>query len=83
MPDLLVVDVHMPNMNGYEFVAAVKADQATREIPVVFLTSDQDVEAVAENALRVGAAGYLTKPVTADRFIEFVAGIAPSMAGVR
>lgn len=82
-PDLLIVDVHMPFMNGYEFVAALKADAATRHIPAVFLTSDQDIETVAEKSLRVGAATYLNKPISADRLLEMVAGIVPSAAGVR
>src|SRR5688572_13188366 len=39
-PDLMIVDVEMPFMTGYEFVAAVKADPATRDTPIVFLTTD-------------------------------------------
>lgn len=42
-PDLLIVDVQMPYMNGYEFVAAVKSDPETENIPVLFLTNDEDV----------------------------------------
>ena len=68
-PDLVIVDVQMPYMDGYEFVAAMKGDPATRDIPVVFLTTDDNV---AAHASRLGAAAYLHKPVTADRLLEVV-----------
>lgn len=68
-PDLLIIDVQMPYMNGYEFVGALKSDPQTRDIPVVFLTTDDNV---ASQAKRLGAAAYLQKPLTADRLIEVV-----------
>ena len=68
-PDLLIVDVQMPYMNGYEFVEALKGDPETRDIPVVFLTTDDNV---ASQAKKLGAAAYLQKPVTADRLLEVV-----------
>lgn len=68
-PDLVIVDVQMPYMNGYEFVGAMKSDPATRDIPVVFLTTDDNV---ASQANRLGAAAYLHKPVMADRLLEVV-----------
>jgi two-component system chemotaxis response regulator CheY len=68
-PDLLIVDVQMPYMNGYEFVAALKSDADTREIPVIFLTTDDQV---AEHARKLGAAAYLNKPVTADHLLQVV-----------
>jgi CheY-like chemotaxis protein len=69
-PDLVIVDVEMPYMNGYEFVAALKADPETKDIPIVFLTSRDDV---ADQARILGAAAYLTKPVVATRLLEVVA----------
>ena len=69
-PDLIIADVGMPHMDGYELVAALKADSATREIPVVFLTSREDV---ADYAKQLGAVAYLHKPVLADRLLEIVA----------
>lgn len=67
---LIVCDVEMPYMSGYEFVAALKADPATRGIPVVFLTKD---DAVADHAQRLGAAAYLNKPVMVDELLRVVA----------
>ena len=74
-PDLIVADVGMPYMDGFELVAALKADSATRDIPVVFLTSREDV---ADYAKELGAVAYLHKPVLADRLVEIVALFVPA-----
>jgi CheY-like chemotaxis protein len=76
-PDLLIVDVQMPYMNGYEFVAALKGDPTTSNIPVVFLTTDENV---AEHARKLGASAYLNKPVRADKLLEVV-GLFVERAG--
>lgn len=68
--DLILCDVEMPYMNGYELVAALKADPVTQGIPVVFLTQD---DTVADRAKALGAAAYLNKPVTADELLGVVA----------
>ena len=68
-PDLVVCDVDMPYMSGYEFVAALKSDPLTQEIPVIFLTVRDDVP---DHAGRLGAAAYLRKPLTADRLLQAV-----------
>jgi CheY-like chemotaxis protein len=69
-PDLIVCDVNMPYMNGYEFVAALRGDPQTQHIPVVFLTVQDDF---ANQAKKLGAAAYLAKPLMADRLLEVVA----------
>lgn len=68
-PALMIVDVNMPYMDGYEFVAALKADEKTRDIPIVFLTSRSDV---TDQARRLGASACLSKPVVVDRLLEVV-----------
>ena len=60
-PDLILLDIVMPGMDGYEVCGRLKADPATRDIPVVFLTARQDVEDKAK-AFEAGAADYVTKP---------------------
>ena len=67
-PDMILCDVDMPYMNGYEFVSALRSDPTTREIPVVFLTVKQDVE---HSAHELGA-GYLVKPITVDELLRAV-----------
>jgi two-component system, chemotaxis family, chemotaxis protein CheY len=69
-PDLIITDIAMPHMDGFEFVEALKADKSLPPIPVVFLTSVEDGD---QRGKDLGAVGYLTKPVTADRVLEMVA----------
>ena len=69
-PDLIITDVQMPHMDGFEFVAALKADKTLPQIPVIFLTS---VEEGDYRGKSLGAVGYLTKPVRADYLLTLVA----------
>jgi chemosensory pili system protein ChpA (sensor histidine kinase/response regulator) len=69
VPGLIILDVAMPYMDGYEFATALKHDPATQHIPIVFLTAEDSIE---EHAGRIGAAAYLKKPVTANRLLEVV-----------
>jgi DNA-binding response OmpR family regulator len=76
-PDLIIADVNMPHMDGFEFVAALKADKTLPYIPVIFLTS---VEEGDHRGKELGAVGYLTKPVRADRLLALVAQHVPGGA---
>ena len=62
-PDLILLDIMMPGMDGYEVCQRLKADPATREIPVVFLTAKSDVED-ERRGLELGAVDYITKPIS-------------------
>jgi len=62
-PDLILLDVMMPGMSGYEVCRALKADPATQDIPVIFVTAMAEVEN-EEAGLALGAVDYLTKPVS-------------------
>jgi CheY-like chemotaxis protein len=68
--DILIVDVNMPHLDGFEFVEALRADSATRDIPVIFLTTAEEGELRGK---ALGAAGYVPKPVRADRLLSVVA----------
>jgi diguanylate cyclase (GGDEF)-like protein len=61
-PDLILLDIMMPNMDGYEVCARLKADSRTRAIPVIFVTA-MDQEEDETKGLAAGAIDYLTKPV--------------------
>ena len=61
-PDLVLLDVMMPNMDGYEVLRRLREDDATSDLPVVFLTALAEVEH-EERGLEAGAADYLTKPI--------------------
>ena len=61
-PDLILLDIIMPGMNGYEVCHLLKADQRTKEIPVIFLTALDDVESKLQG-FDAGGIDYLVKPV--------------------
>ena len=63
-PDLILLDIMMPGMSGYEVCQALKANQATRDIPVIFVTAMSEV-ADEQRGLALGAADYITKPISA------------------
>jgi len=77
-PDLILSDIDMPHMDGFEFVAALKADRSLPSIPVIFLTSLDEVD---QRGKELGAVGFLTKPVLADRLLELIAKHLPGGAG--
>jgi len=59
-PDLILLDLHMPGMDGFEVITRLRAQEATREVPVMIFTAIGGQEAKAR-ALKLGATGYLTK----------------------
>ncbi|HEX5338897.1 MAG TPA: response regulator [Gallionella sp.] len=70
-PDLILLDLNMPRMNGREFLAEIKKDPELAAIPVVVLTTS-DVERDVVSSYKLGAAGYITKPVDMEQFIDAV-----------
>ena len=70
-PDLILMDVSLPRMDGWEATRRIKADAATRDIPIIAVTAhalDDD----REKAIEVGCDGYLAKPVAPRRVVEEV-----------
>ncbi|WP_342618236.1 response regulator [Rhodoferax sp. GW822-FHT02A01] len=61
-PDLVLLDVRMPGMDGYEVCSRLKAQETTRHIPVIFMTASDNEDAEAR-CFEVGAADYITKPI--------------------
>lgn len=69
IPDLILMDVRMPRMTGYEACAIMKADANLKDIPVIFLSAKgQDSE--IQTGLQAGAADYLLKPFAPDQLTE-------------
>ncbi|WP_313951997.1 response regulator [Accumulibacter sp.] len=67
-PDLILLDLNMPRMDGREFLLAIKQDPALRDIPVVVL-STSEVDRDVRDAYRLGAAGFISKPLDVTEFI--------------
>ena len=66
IPDLILMDVRMPRMTGYEACAVMKADAKLKDIPVIFLSAKgQDAE--IQTGLQAGATDYLLKPFAPDQ----------------
>jgi diguanylate cyclase (GGDEF)-like protein len=74
-PDVVLLDVEMPVLDGYQVLSRLKADDITREIPVVFLTSRTGMEDVVDG-LRNGAHDYLRKPFEPAELVARVGAAA-------
>jgi len=70
-PDLMICDVMMPNLDGVEFVKAIKSNTLTQKIPVIFLTAKTDPRSMIEG-INVGARFYVTKPFQIDDLLSKV-----------
>ena len=72
IPDLILLDVNMPEMNGYETIQILKADERYAEIPVIFLTAKKDEESELRG-FDLGAAEYITKPFSGPLLLRRIA----------
>ncbi|NTV75734.1 MAG: response regulator, partial [Holophaga sp.] len=72
LPDLVLLDVMMPDLDGLEVCRRLKADAAVREIPVIFLTARAELEDLQEG-FRLGAVDYVTKPFRGGELLARVA----------
>ena len=70
-PDIILMDLMMPKMDGYTACSEIKADQATKTIPVIILTAVGH-ELNKKFAMEMGAEGYITKPFTAQELTDVI-----------
>ena len=68
-PDMVLLDIMMPEMDGFEVCRLAKADPVTQNVPIIFLTAQPQPAAVAK-AMSLGAAGYLVKPFDPMKIID-------------
>lgn len=71
IPDLVILDVMMPGIDGFEVCETLRDDDKTAELPIIMLSAKADIESV-NKGLRLGATKYLTKPVTPDDLTRHV-----------
>lgn len=77
--DFVVSDINMPNMNGFELLAAIKADANLKHLPVLMVTAEARKEDIVR-AAQDGAAGYIVKPFTKATLEEKVQKIMQKLA---
>ena len=80
LPDLIVMDLQLPGMDGYAATRTLKADALTRHIPVVAMTA-YAMTGDRERALAEGCDGYITKPIDTQEFPRVVARYLASSPG--
>ncbi len=73
-PDLIVMDIQMPHVTGFELIAQVRADRALQGIPVMAVTAYAG-KADEDRARAAGADAYVSKPISLMRFVETVDGL--------
>jgi two-component system chemotaxis response regulator CheY len=77
--DFVVSDINMPNMNGFDLLAAIKADPSLKHLPVLMVTAEARKEDIVR-AAQEGAAGYIVKPFTKATLEEKVQKIMQKLA---
>ncbi|MCK4303871.1 MAG: response regulator [Candidatus Eisenbacteria sp.] len=78
-PDLIVLDIMMPGMDGYEVCRRLKADEQFAETPIILLTA-MDGEADRDKGMEVGASAYMTKPFRPAELIARIRGLLEAVA---
>jgi DNA-binding response OmpR family regulator len=71
-PDLILCDINIPHLNGYEVLNKLREDLTIANIPFIFITSDTDTKSRCQ-AMQLGANDYLTKPVKIRTLLESIA----------
>jgi two-component system, cell cycle response regulator DivK len=79
-PDLILMDMSLPGINGWEATRRIKANDATRRIPVIALTAHA-MAGDREKAMEVGCEDYDTKPVEISRLLGKIAALLKPIAG--
>ncbi|MBT3228323.1 MAG: response regulator [Candidatus Marinimicrobia bacterium] len=72
-PDLILLDIQLPKMNGYEVAKALRKDASLNAVPIIAITS-YAMPGDQEKALAAGCTGYIKKPINPDTFLREVEG---------
>ncbi len=74
-PDLILLDIMMPKMDGYQVCEALRADKNTKEIPIIFVTAKTEVKDWTHAIFNVGVNSYITKPINPKKLIDKVKSV--------
>jgi len=69
IPDLIILDVMMPGIDGFKTLRSLKQEVATKKIPTVVFSCGHDEEGWAKESLKLGAAGYIVKPFETESLL--------------
>lgn len=78
-PDLILLDLLMPRINGFEFLTDLKANEMTKHIPVIVVSALADQESL-KKAMDLGAVEYIKKPVDIQKLVAIVASVLKQYA---
>ena len=79
-PNLILLDIQMPGMDGFEVMNRLQAIKAMQAVPVIFLTGESDTK-IKQRAFVMGARGFVTKPIDAAVLSDMVTNILSSEEG--
>lgn len=82
LPLLVLLDLNLPGLDGYQILQEIKAQPSTRHIPVIILTTTDDPDEI-EKCYALGCNIYLTKPVEYDQFVEAIRRLGLLLAIVK
>lgn len=74
LPDLILLEVRLPDINGFEVCRRLKANRATSQIPIVMVSASQQIGSSANHALQVGACAFLFCPFSTVQLLAVVSG---------
>jgi CheY-like chemotaxis protein len=80
MPDVILLDINLPDVNGYEVCSRLKQDAITKSIPVVFHTATESTGPAKSYAETVGASAFLTYPIDSTQLAMVIRGAAARAA---
>lgn len=74
-PALILLDIMMPKMNGYQVCRALRADKNTKDIPIIFVTAKTEVKDWTHAIFDVGVNSYITKPINPKKLVDKVKSV--------
>lgn len=75
IPDLILLDIMMPKMDGYEVCEELRKDEETKDIPIIFVTAKTEVKDWTHAIFNVGVNSYITKPINPKKLLEKVKSV--------